>query len=316
MDGDEKMKTDALELLRCPVCASKLELTAQEVIKIDDNTIFGKLYCKRCDKNYNIAKGIPLMFDEDSPNYAIKKTEMDGWIRIYKDQGSYGADDEGDRVLPYLEKIPGRNVDEIWKGHARELDYLLEYFDWKNKTVLEIGSCRCWLGRWLTEYGAKYVGTDLLVDDLIGLGRADFFYHEYGLYLDRVQGDGEMLPFSNGTFDVTIIISSPHHTTNLWRICNEMPRVTKKWGLIIVINEGFKPIGEKVTITPDQKKEKEMYGTNENVFSVPRYVFEFVKCGSIPFKLNPSGRNKFSFKNLYILLMGWGGLNMFLRKIF
>ena len=310
------MKKNALGLLRCPVCTSKLELTAHEVIENEDNIISGKLHCKKCDKIYNINKGIPLMFDTDSPNYEIKKTEMDGWIKMYRDQGQYGTDDEGDRVSPYLDRSPGRKADELWKAHAQALDYLLENVEWQDKLVLEIGACRCWLGRWLAERDAKYIGSDLLVDDLIGLGRADFYYREYGLYLDRVQGDGEMLPFSNATFDATIIISSLHHTTNLHRMVSEMCRVTKRGGYIFVLNEGFKPIGDRSNVTPEQKKEKEMYGTNENVFSVPRYIFEFMRCGVVPYKLTLSGKNDLSLRNLKILLMGWGGLDMSLRKIF
>jgi len=308
------MRKNTLELLKCPICKGKLKPLLNE--PTEDIVISGALNCEKCNKHYNIVKGIPLMFDMDSPNYEMKKTEMDGWIKMYKAQGSYGTDDEADRFLPYLDRIPGRKVDEIWKGHAQALDYLLENFKWQNKNVLEIGACRCWLGRWLAEQKAKYIGCDLLVDDLIGLGRAEFFYREFGLYLDRVQGDGEMLPFSNATFNVTITFSSLHHTTNLHKMAGEMSRVTKKGGSIILMNEGFKPIGEKATITPEQKKEKEMYGTNENVFSILRYIFEFVRCGSVPYKILLSGQQKLSLRDITILLKGWGGLNMFLYKIY
>jgi uncharacterized protein YbaR (Trm112 family)/ubiquinone/menaquinone biosynthesis C-methylase UbiE len=311
------MRIDTIKVLCCPKCQNKLQL-GKQIKKITDDIVqTGILFCETCHQYYQIENGIPLMFDKSFPHYPLKKREMDGWISMYKEQGMYGTDDDADRVLPYLDRIPGREFQELWKCHAKNLDYLLKNFDWNDKKVLEVGACRCWIGRWLAEKGAHYIGSDLNIDELIGLGRAFFFYREFGLYLDRVQGDGEMLPFCNNTFDMTIIMSSLHHTTELNRMVHELCRVTKRGGLIFVFDEGFKPLGEKSNITEDQKKEKEKYGTNESVFTVPRYIVEFIKAGAIPINIEYAAleRPGTRIDEFYKLLFGWGGVNIRLKKI-
>ena len=311
------MKIKTISLLCCPLCHSKLSFENDNPEVHNDIVQSGILHCDNCNHNYQIEKGIPLMFDSSFPQFDLKRKEMEGWITMYKDQGGYGEDDEADRVLPYINRIPGREYQELWESHAKNLEFLLENYDWEGKKVLEVGASRCWIGRWLAEKGAEYIGSDLFVDDLIGLGRADFYYREFGLYLDRVQGDGEKLLFSDGTFDNTIIMSSLHHATDLNRMVQELCRVTKRGGMVFVFDEGFKPLGEKATITEGQKIEKEKYGTNESVFTTPRYIFEFLKSGAFPtgVELSSLERSKSRISEFKTLLFGWGGINLRLIKI-
>ena len=51
------MKKELMEILVCPVCKGKLEVT----IEIQDKTeiIEGRLYCRKCDHAYPITDTIP-----------------------------------------------------------------------------------------------------------------------------------------------------------------------------------------------------------------------------------------------------------------
>ena len=51
------MKKELMEILACPVCKGKLEVT----VEIQDKTeiIAGSLYCRKCDHRYPIEDTIP-----------------------------------------------------------------------------------------------------------------------------------------------------------------------------------------------------------------------------------------------------------------
>ncbi len=46
-----------MDILACPVCNGKLELTVEE--ENETEVITGSLYCPKCGMNYPIVDGIP-----------------------------------------------------------------------------------------------------------------------------------------------------------------------------------------------------------------------------------------------------------------
>ena len=51
------MKRDLMDILACPVCKGKLELTVDE--ENEQEIVRGSLYCPRCRVNYPIVDTIP-----------------------------------------------------------------------------------------------------------------------------------------------------------------------------------------------------------------------------------------------------------------
>jgi len=51
------MKRELMDILACPVCKGKLELSAEE--EKEKEIITGSLYCSRCDVRYPISDTIP-----------------------------------------------------------------------------------------------------------------------------------------------------------------------------------------------------------------------------------------------------------------
>ncbi len=51
------MKKDLMDILACPVCKGKLELTVEE--KNEQEIVNGSLYCARCNVRYPIVDTIP-----------------------------------------------------------------------------------------------------------------------------------------------------------------------------------------------------------------------------------------------------------------
>ena len=57
------MKRELMDILVCPVCKGKLELTVEE--EGGGEVITGSLYCPRCDVRYRIVDSIPNLLPPD-----------------------------------------------------------------------------------------------------------------------------------------------------------------------------------------------------------------------------------------------------------
>ncbi len=51
------MKRELMDIIVCPVCKGKLELTVSE--ESEEEIISGSLYCQKCDYRYPIENSIP-----------------------------------------------------------------------------------------------------------------------------------------------------------------------------------------------------------------------------------------------------------------
>ena len=73
---------------------------------------------------------------------------------------------------------------------------------------------------------------------------------EYGKYKDVevLQADARKLPFPSESFDLVVCSSTLEHIPNFWLACDEMKRVLKQEGSLIINVPGFirMPIGDKL----------------------------------------------------------------------
>ena len=51
------MKQELMDILACPVCQGKLELSVEE--EREKEIVTGSLYCQKCDVRYPISETIP-----------------------------------------------------------------------------------------------------------------------------------------------------------------------------------------------------------------------------------------------------------------
>ena len=51
------MKRELMDILACPMCKGKLELSPEE--ESETEIITGSLHCPKCDEHYPIEDGIP-----------------------------------------------------------------------------------------------------------------------------------------------------------------------------------------------------------------------------------------------------------------
>jgi SAM-dependent methyltransferase len=262
--------TELLDVLRCPVCRSRLEP--------DDD-----LRCTGCGRRYDVEDGIPRLLDDSLPGIAAKRREIDGWLEKAKRENWYREDDEMDEIDAGLPHVSWD--DPVWRSNEHSFGQLLEHYVRPGMLVLEVGAARCWAAQHLLPRGCEYVGTDILADPVIGLGRGAFYAERVGGF-GRVQADGERLPFADGVFDLTFCVATLHHALDLTAMVHEMARVTKPGGFVAGLNEGTRALGAS-SDAPLQREERAL-GINEHVHTVWAYLWSFARAGLVVRRVIPA----------------------------
>ena len=109
---------------------------------------------------------------------------------------------------------------------------LMEFDSFKGKKLLEIG---CGLGTDLLQFarGGAYVTAVDLTPRSIELVKKRFDLE--GLPVDAQVADAERLPFEDGSFDAVYSFGVLHHTPNTQKAIDEVYRVLKPGGRIIIM---------------------------------------------------------------------------------
>ncbi|HET8741767.1 MAG TPA: methyltransferase domain-containing protein [Gaiella sp.] len=249
------------EALCCPVCRGTVDGSAT-------------LTCTVCGRSYPVEDGIPRMLSPDLPGSAAKLRETEGWVALAGAEGWYEPDDEVDAHLPFLCRDLGWD-DPNWLANERSFALLLEQVR-PGMDVLEVGAAKCWGAAHLVPLGCAYVGSDILADPKIGLGRGTFYETRVGPF-GRVQADAEHLPFADASFDMTYCVATLHHALDLPRMVAELARVTRPGGTVAALNEGTRPVwrGQGNPVQEDEKA----YGINEHVHTLLGYERAFRRAG-------------------------------------
>jgi ubiquinone/menaquinone biosynthesis C-methylase UbiE/uncharacterized protein YbaR (Trm112 family) len=250
-------------LLRCPTCHGSL--TGEDTLQ-----------CVGCGRSFPVVEGIPRLLDETVPGVAAKAREAEGWAGMAQAQGWYEPDDQVDAALPYVCRDLGWE-DLTWKANEHSFALLLRLLR-PGMRVLEVGAAKCWGAQHVIAAGCTYVGTDILADGKIGLGRGAFYETTAGPFL-RVQADGESLPFAGSSFDVAYCVATLHHALDLRRMVAEMARVARRGGHVLALNEGTRAVYRSGD-APDQAEER-TYGINEHVHTLYAYLWAFGRAGLV-----------------------------------
>ena len=91
--------------------------------------------------------------------------------------------------------------------------------------VLDVGGGPGYFASAFAQRGASYAGLEPDVGEMAAAGIS---------VAQAVRGDGTCLPFADGTFDITYSSNVAEHIPNPWDMGEEMLRVTKPGGLVIL----------------------------------------------------------------------------------
>ena len=273
------MRQPLLTILRCPACGGAIEPD-----EYADELEQGTLRCLSCGETFALDRGMPLMLSDRLPGMGEKRREVAGWVEKAKSEAWYVPEEEVDTALPFVVSRLGWD-DPVWASNEYSFSRFLDRWVRPGMKILELGAAKTWAAQHLVPRGCEYVATDVLDDDYIGIGRGAFFAERVGHY-ERVQADGEHLPFADGSFDLTFCVATLHHALDLPRMVGEMGRVTKRGGVVAALNEGTRPLGWSDE-APAQEGEKAL-GINEHTHTVWAYLAAFARARILLKELYPA----------------------------
>lgn len=276
------MKPSLLEYLVCPLCFSRLNLTASW--QLDDFIETGVLYCRHCELSFPIREGIPYMLSDRLPKISEKLREVDGWVALSKTRGWYEPEERIDLALPYVVEKLGWDLAEAssWAATKVSFEHMLDRYVRPGMRVLEVGAAKTWAGRYFIERDCEYTACDIMDDPNIGLGRSRFFTDRFGYY-EVVTADAENLPFLSGYFDLVFGIATLHHAIDLGRMLKEMSRVARKGGIVAGLNEGVRAF--KASPDAETQREERSFGINEHVHTLWDYCKAFLRNRLFPIEV-------------------------------
>jgi SAM-dependent methyltransferase len=148
--------------------------------------------------------------------------------------------DEGWRAEPGLPEVTaahpqGRRwrVRAAWLRQARELASVrLGRGPWR---VLEVGAGCCWAGLRLADEGHQVAAIDVNLDAEDGL-RAAERVSASAATLHRAEAEMEAVPVEPASFDLVLAVDSLHHAPHLARTLVELRRVTRREGVLVVLD--------------------------------------------------------------------------------
>lgn len=101
-----------------------------------------------------------------------------------------------------------------------------------SENILEIAAGTCAFGRMIAPHVAHITELDVTAA-MLAVGRQE--NEKANIYnVDYVIGTAEQLPFENGSFDLVVSRLAFHHFTNTDMVFNEMRRVLKSGGKIVI----------------------------------------------------------------------------------
>jgi SAM-dependent methyltransferase len=179
--------------------------------------------------------------------------------------------DEGWRAVPGLPDVPADDPHHgIWQARAARFRQglalcgaALERPRWD---VLEVGAGCAWASARLLALGHRVAAVDVNLDPDDGLPAALRLVPP-GTALPRAEAEMDALPVDAGSCDVVLAAGALHYTRDLTRTLVELRRVTRKGGLLLVLDSPVyrrRPDGEAMVASRMQAHE-EIYG-----FPVPR----------------------------------------------
>jgi ubiquinone/menaquinone biosynthesis C-methylase UbiE/uncharacterized protein YbaR (Trm112 family) len=279
------MKEAFAASLVCPACrAGDLGLTVHEADVLEVRE--GELHCRRCDRRYQVRKGIPDFID---PTNEVLAREVAGWIQIA------GPLDEN--LVPVMTALP-YFPHEPWPHVAPDFFQIFEHVDFSGARVVDLGAGRTWSSRFLATLGraSEVVAVDVLTTRFLGLETADIFLQE-GIYFERLRADGHRLPLPDGWADAVFSCAAIHHSSDLDALFGEVARVLRPGGKLVFVSEPAK--NDSIPGNKPDNLETQA-GINENFYSLREYEQALHRAGlrcarlvprSIRYRLNYPDEN-------------------------
>ncbi len=256
-------------MLRCPRCRAERPFEV-EVGEEDAREVrTGALTCSACGYVAPIADGIVDLLYEP-PEFVTR--EAAGLDRFAETMRRDGWDRERILQLPYEQS-------GYWFAQAAALEHLFEVMEFEpGATLLDVGSNTCWASNAFAVRGLRVTALDIAATLMQGLRTADWWMDANDVHFERVLSVMFDPALASDSFDYVFCSEVLHHNhkENLHRTLEEMHRILKPGGRLIVANEPLKfPRDRK----PDFGQEVAEYEGHEHVYYAHEYFLAARRAG-------------------------------------
>lgn len=253
------MQKNIIHSLICPNC-NHSTLQIIEIIKMNEIEIREAIVlCNTCKSRFLVNDGIINLLINPGPEII---NEQKGWT-VLKD-----AVKNTDELMLSLPEGLGEHKN-CWRGQAENFFHIISKIKLKgDEKILDLGAGRCWASRYFAKYGCDVVAIDILLPKYVGLLTSDIYINSDKVYFERILSDMNFLPFVDNIFDYVFVSASLHHSLNLPKTLDEIRRVIKNSGKLIIINE---PVRGFVLNNRDDSEEIKA-GINENDYRLKEYL--------------------------------------------
>jgi SAM-dependent methyltransferase len=263
------VRPEQLEFLRCPACRAEGSLELHEDERDQREIRTGSLTCRECGHAGTIEDGIVDLL-LDPPDFVTR--EAAGLDQFAETMRKDGWDRERILKLPYEQS-------GYWFAQAAAMEHLFEIKDFEpGATLLDVGSNTCWASNIFAERGLRVTALDIATTLTQGLRTADWWFDANDVYFERLLSVMFDPALASGTFDYVFCCEVLHHNhrANLKRTLDELFRVLKPGGELIVLNE---PLRFLTDLKLDHAEEVAEYEGHEHVYWAPEYVLAARRAG-------------------------------------
>src|SRR6202035_5070199 len=122
--------------------------------------------------------------------------------------------------------------------------------------------------------GNRAVALDIRDDDIDGLGAASDFLVDAPDLFKRVRASFETLPFDDHSFDIALFNASLHYASDLHRVLAEALRVTRRGGVLVLLDSPFYAREEDGRSMVEEKRQSgaTRFGTRAEVLLSQNFI--------------------------------------------
>jgi SAM-dependent methyltransferase len=111
----------------------------------------------------------------------------------------------------------------------------------RSLTVLDLGAGNGWLSYRVAGRGHRAIALDIRGDSIEGLGAVGAFVSRCPGRIERVVASFDAIPLPDRMADIALFNASLHYATDLVRTLAEAARVTRRRGLLAILDSPFYP---------------------------------------------------------------------------
>jgi ubiquinone/menaquinone biosynthesis C-methylase UbiE/uncharacterized protein YbaR (Trm112 family) len=279
------MREALVSVCRSPCCFAPI--SADIIDRKEDILWQGVLACNACGRHFPLQDGIAYLTVLDATWSFIFKELVNRRRIVQKELEGETRDRHKAELKQSQDEIASDVMETLFAEALKELP--------SNKAinVLDVGAGLCQTSATLAERGAEVVATETEIANLqyvsfeqtdppepesIEVGGKTYYRknpQRANRYFSRFLCNAERLPFESQVFDVAFCRSVMHHVYDIRRVLQEMLRVVRDGGKIILCSEPIRSVLDREETHVCDSVDK-IEGMNERRPTLAHYLFPLI----------------------------------------